>query len=166
MDLFSILAGLLVTGSVVLYVLHPVVTGRSAPMGRSGEETTETESKKRVALLGLRDVEYDYVSGKLDESDYHALRGELGRQALQAMEAERRELEERASGGGLGVIPPGDLDALEREIAAVREAIRGGTLCRECGRANGPGSRFCGGCGSGLPETASGREGGEGRSGP
>jgi hypothetical protein len=44
---------------------------------------------------------------------------------------------------------PGDA-AVEGEIARYRQAISGGTLCRRCGEANPPGSRFCRDCGKPL----------------
>jgi ribosomal protein L40E len=42
-------------------------------------------------------------------------------------------------------------DALEAEVARYREALRAGTICRKCGEANPPGSRFCADCGADLP---------------
>jgi ribosomal protein L40E len=42
-------------------------------------------------------------------------------------------------------------DALERDVARYRAALRAGTICRKCGEANPPGSRFCADCGSDLP---------------
>jgi hypothetical protein len=41
-------------------------------------------------------------------------------------------------------------DPVEREVARYREALRAGTICRKCGEANAPGSRFCADCGSEL----------------
>jgi ribosomal protein L40E len=42
-------------------------------------------------------------------------------------------------------------DALEHDVARYRAALRAGTICRKCGEANPPGSRFCADCGSDLP---------------
>lgn len=39
---------------------------------------------------------------------------------------------------------------VEREVADYRAALRAGTLCRRCGRANADGSRFCAECGRPL----------------
>lgn len=46
-------------------------------------------------------------------------------------------------------------DSLERDVARYREALRAGTICRKCGEANPPESRFCGDCGAALPLTES-----------
>jgi hypothetical protein len=49
--------------------------------------------------------------------------------------------------------PPADRgdEAVEREVARYRAALRAGTICRKCGEANGAGSRFCADCGAALP---------------
>lgn len=152
-----LLAAILLTTAVVLFVLYPLIQGQSASMGREDDEPTEAESRSRVTLLALRDVEYDYVSGKLDDEDYARLRKELSVEALQALEARERELEDPAADVEDG------LDELEREIARAREGLRDGTACRGCGQENDPGSRFCAHCGTPLPPGATeGVVGGEG----
>lgn len=144
----------LVALGVVLFVLQPVLAGRAAPLDRDDDELTEAEARKRVALLALRDVEYDYATGKLDDDDYESLRGELAAEALEALRAE--EVEARAADAGEG--EPGgypaarSLDELEREIAAYRAALRRGVPCATCGHVNEAGSRFCAQCGSPLEE--------------
>ena len=57
----------LITAAVLLFILQPVVKGLHASLEREDDELTETEARKRVALLALRDVEYDFLAGKLDE---------------------------------------------------------------------------------------------------
>ena len=154
----------LVALGVVLFVLQPLVTGRKAPLRREDDEPTEAEARKRVALLALRDVEYDYATGKLDDEDYEDLRGELAAEALQALQAEARmpvdghsppeEDEAREPGeSDVGGYPAGrSLDELEQEIAAYRTALRKGVFCASCGHLNEGGSRFCAQCGSPLEE--------------
>lgn len=137
------LGAALVAAAVVLFILQPVVKGLHASLDRVEDELTETEARKRVALLALRDVEYDFLAGKLDEADYRSLKGELTAEALAAMEADEaaRELE------GAGALGPADLEA---EIARVRSSLGGGDDCDACGFTNEEGSRFCSACGSPL----------------
>ncbi|HEX6308426.1 MAG TPA: zinc ribbon domain-containing protein [Longimicrobiales bacterium] len=45
----------------------------------------------------------------------------------------------------------GSDDELEAEVQRYREAVRAGTVCRKCGQANPPQSRFCYECGATLP---------------
>lgn len=131
---------LLLIAAVVLYILQPVVRGEWASLDREHDELTDTEARRRVTLLALRDVEYDYHTGKLDDGDYQDLRRELSAEALEALEAAALE----ARGG--------ESDDVEAEIAAVREGIKGGSLCPECGHRNPAASRFCAGCGVRLRE--------------
>lgn len=132
----------LVTAAVMLFLLQPVVKGLHASLERTDDELTDTEARKRVALLALRDVEYDFLAGKLDQEDYRSLKSELTAEALAALEA--AEAEESAT------VPEGD--GLEAEIARLREGFRGGALCPSCSFANPEGSRFCSACGHALGE--------------
>lgn len=138
------LGAVLLVAAVVLFILQPVLAGKAARLDRTDDEMTEAEATRRVKLLALRDVEYDYATGKLDEEDYRDLRRELSREALQALEEAERERTVIENGAG-------EVDDLELEIARVREGLRSGLTCGSCGHANPPGSRFCSGCGTPLP---------------
>ena len=130
----------LVTAAVVLFLLQPVVKGLHASLERADDELTETEARKRVALLALRDVEYDFLSGKLDETDYRSLKSELTAEALAALEAD----EAARQGAGSSEAE------LEAEIARIREGLRAGVSCPSCDFSNPVGSRFCSACGRAL----------------
>ena len=131
----------LVTAAVLMFILQPVVKGLHASLERDDDELTDTEARKRVALLALRDVEYDFLAGKLDEDDYRSLKAELTAEAMAALEAD-----ETARGAGAST---GDQD-IEAEIARLRAGLRSGVLCGDCGFSNEEGSRFCSSCGHAL----------------
>ena len=135
----------LVTLSVVIFLMQPVLKGLHASLERTDDELTDTEARKRVALLALRDVEYDYLAGKLDETDYRAMKSELTAEALAALEAD-----ESARSGTGGAVTSSVGDDLEAEIARIRETMRGGAVCPACEHANPDGSRFCSACGQAL----------------
>ncbi len=153
----------LVTAAVVLFLLQPVVKGLHASLEREDDELTDTEARKRVALLALRDVEYDFLAGKLDETDYRSLKSELTAEALAALEADE-------AARGTGVLPAGSSsvseggpvrgmgagDDLEAEIARIREGLRTGLTCSACDYTNEQGSRFCSACGQALGDRAAG----------
>lgn len=138
----------LVVAAVVIFIIQPVAKGLHASLDRTEDELTETEARKRVALLALRDVEYDYLAGKLDETDYRSLKGELTAEALAALEADEQAHEMGAA--------MGDAD-LEAEIAQAREQLgSSGPYCSDCGAPNEAGSRFCSTCGHAMRMTAAG----------
>ncbi len=128
--------------AVVLYVLQPLLTGTEAPLDRGWQEITEAEARTAAALKALRDVEYDYHTGKLDDRDYESLRGELTAEAVAALREEEQESGVEAHAAGAH-----DTENIEREILRVREQFRAGTACGECGHRNPDGSRFCAACG-------------------
>jgi cytochrome c-type biogenesis protein CcmH/NrfG len=138
----------LVAAAVVLFLVQPVAKGLHASLEREDDEMTDTEARKRVALLALRDVEYDFLAGKLDEEDYRSLKAELTAEALAALEAD-----DAAKSGVGGSFATADA-ALEDEIAAIRRGLRNGAPCPKCTYTNEAGSRFCSSCGTPLSELA------------
>ena len=137
----------LVTAAVLYFLLQPVVKGLHASLERDDDELTDTEARKRIALLALRDVEYDYLAGKLDEEDYREMKGQLTAEALAALEADEAARGDRARPADAGI---------EAEIARIRAGLRSGLVCGECGFTNEEGSRFCSSCGHALADRAVG----------
>ena len=118
---------------------------------KEDSEMTDAEAKRRVTLLALRDVEYDRVTGKLDERDYQELRREISAEALAALAAEEAERSKEGARTG-----PGGVIDLEAQIERVRLGLRSGATCRSCGHVNPAGSRFCSSCGSSLTRSPAG----------
>jgi cytochrome c-type biogenesis protein CcmI len=141
--------------AAVFFVLYPVLSGREAPMEREESELTEAQHRKNIALLALRDIEYDYHAGKLDDADYKSLRQQISSEALDALDAEETERlgRSRASQGAGTASEQADIEA---EIAALRASIREGTVCTHCGHPNPRGSRYCADCGAALPMVKAG----------
>ena len=104
----ALLGALILVVAVVAFILQPVLQGHWASLRHQVEEMTEVEARRRVTLLALRDAEYDFATGKLDENDYQALKRQLSAEALAALEA----LEQ--SGGR---------ESVEAEIAAARQEL-------------------------------------------
>ena len=106
------------------WVIHPLVFRRWGLLGdKIPTELLDNEARKRVALAALKDVEYDRAAGKLDDADYLAIREQLEREALQALEA-------------IGT-------------PASRKGISAAAV-HACGFRNPARSRFCAGCGKAL----------------
>ena len=85
-------------------------------------------------MKGLRDAEYDYYSGKLDEEDFEFLKQEMASEVLGAM----RRIGNQSN------------HEIEAEIRAVRNGLDAGLTCLFCGEVNSKGSNVCGQCGSQL----------------
>lgn len=167
-NLPQLIGGGLLAAAVVLYVLLPLVRGRWAPLHRTAEEYSEDQFRRQVALAALRDIEYDYATGKMDEEDYRELKAELSAEALRILETLRDQ--EEISGDGAapeeaGAEPDGadeagvseeEADVLEAEIARIRRGLQEGRTCRSCAFLNPSGSQFCGRCGRELSGSGSG----------
>lgn len=152
-----LIAGALLAVAVVLYLLHPLVRGYGAPVEDDEDPRAAEEAFRRdTALAALRDAEYDFVTGKLDEDDYRNLRGELAREALALLG--ESEVDEAGEGEGEGgEEDEGRDERLEEEIARIRQGLQEGRTCRSCAHLNPEGSRFCGRCGTALgPEHPAG----------
>jgi hypothetical protein len=100
----------------------------------AGREQAELlEHEKNIALLAIKEAEFDRAMGKLSEGDYSTLRSEYEDRALTALSA-------------LDVLPHKSGDPPDD-----------GTLvryCSACGQRFEIDDRFCAGCGSGRREVA------------
>ncbi|MBB4638803.1 zinc ribbon domain-containing protein [Longimicrobium terrae] len=107
------------------FVIAPVVARRDALLADLAPGAVlDAEARRRVTLTALRELEYDYLGGKLDEPDYRAQKQRLSLEALAAMRAA-----EALRGGPAA---PGTKAVSDRHA---------------CGFLNPPRSRFCAGCG-------------------
>ena len=132
----QILGAAMITIGIIMFILRPILQGDEAPLTSADGDKKELDNQRKMsALKGLRDAEYDYHSGKLDEEDFQALRLEMASEVL-------------------GVIEKSDKanDAeIEEEIRRVREGLSAGLVCLGCGEVNKKGSHFCSQCGAQLP---------------
>ena len=110
-----------------------------APIGRMGKTlkdlpgTNEAEEKKRVALVGILDLEEERDGGKLSDAEFTSLRARYETEVVAALE----ELDEPSG-------PERLEDRLEQEIATARARMKCGT----CGAPRGAEATRCPSCGS------------------
>jgi hypothetical protein len=137
-----LLAALLLGVLAATFVVAPLVARRSAAPGDAAPGALlDVRARRRAALASLKELEYDFVGGKLDDADYRAQRERLSVEALAAIRA--AEAAEAAGEAGEG----GEAGP----AAGAAGAADAGTAGRHgCGFLNAPGSRYCGGCGAGL----------------
>ena len=126
---------LYVLGALLLLLLVGVML---APLLEDAEPAVELDQlppagRREAALEALRDVEFEFETGKLDEGEYRRLRAHFGRAVLEAEEAMTGSVE-------------ADPSAEDGTPADVETAY-----CTACGGDLRPGGRFCPACGEPRP---------------
>ena len=130
------LLGALVIAALVLWlVLTPMLGSPRAPRFPP-EPLAEEETRRGIALLALKEIEFDRATGKLSDADYEGLKEVYSKVALAAIEAE----------------PAGDPEQLiAARVRHLRAADASGTPapppCRTCGTRPEPDALFCSSCG-------------------
>jgi len=131
-----VLFGLALTVLAGMLVADPFL--RRGIFNRRGRSPSPME-RRRSTLLAVRDLDFDFQTGKVLEEDYQAWRARLLEQAARTLADEERAESELAEG-------------LEAEVAEIRKAGSGARFCPSCGRPRVSGERFCSACGAAIVE--------------
>ncbi|HEX2220768.1 MAG TPA: zinc ribbon domain-containing protein [Gemmatimonadales bacterium] len=139
------LAAALVGVLALWLVLRPLLWPPS-PADPVFEPVDQEETPRGVALLALKDIEFDRETGKLSDEDYRFLKEKYTAQALEALRAEEEE--------GRGA--PDDVEAMiAHRVRALRSAAAsappGAPVCPTCGPRPEADAVFCSTCGGRLP---------------
>lgn len=128
---------LLLIGVVAALIAGPLV--RARPPAQRAAPPPRPDRAKNAALAAIREIEFDYATGKLSAEDYTDLRARYETKAVEAME--------RQTARGA----PPRTDRIEAEIRAAR-ARKVPVYCAACGAALPPAARFCPACGAAAAE--------------
>lgn len=131
MQITSLFVGLAILAAALVYVGRPFFEKprRGAKtMGKAGQ----TQARESV-LAALRDLDFDYRTGKISEEDYHPLRAQLLAETAQFMQVDKREEEQ-----------------LEALIQSRRKSQSRQLSCPSCGKKIVLGDTFCSSCGTKL----------------
>lgn len=135
--MLALVVGTLLAIGALAFVLYPLfadaiaIPPRVLPTARQNAGAAERE-----AVVALREIEFDRVTGKLSDSDYAELHTRYTQTALDAM---RR-----------GEVP--DLRAAEDPVEAAVLAYRARLhACAQCGPRPEPDAIYCSNCGRYLP---------------
>ncbi len=145
-----ILIGLIAVGLVV-FIGEPLVRRQLSDELDTAQdlEIDQLTLQKETLYTAIRDLDFDYHTGKVDDADYADLRQQLEGEAVDTLRA-------------LDQIDPLAVldDELEREIAALRRPAASSAqvvmrpedepACRSCGAAIEVDDRFCPACGQSL----------------
>ena len=140
------LAATLVGLLALFVVLRPLIWP-GPPEEPVFEPVEQEETPRGVALLALKEIEFDRETGKLSDEDYRLLKEKYTAQALEALRAEQQE------------VAPDDVEALiAHRVRALRSAAAsappGARVCATCGPRPEPDAVFCSTCGGSLPAPA------------
>jgi hypothetical protein len=140
--MLELLAGVAVAVAALALVLEPLMRRPGLEAVRAPEEPDaapieESDSRKVQALLALKEIEFDRATGKLSDDDYAELKARYGRDALAAMDAERKQTAAVADAE----------DPAEALIQSVRKDLQ---MCPHCGPRPETGAAFCSECGRPL----------------
>lgn len=137
MSIGAILIGLALLLLTIPFVVRPFRRKTRPESLAVPQHRQRPTAQHQEVLLALRDLEFDYRTGKIAEEDYAVLRADLLAQAAAALEGHSD--------------PEDDLDAqIEAAVLARRRKLGHVQACQQCGKAAGPGDRFCTGCGAPL----------------
>jgi len=160
------LAAILIVAAAALFVAAPLIEGVRPRRRAAASERERLEHQRALAVQGLRELEFDHEMGKLDESDYAALKRTLEERALAAMAALERLAAPAATNGAAPVSPnpggaaqPGSFAgngtaAVTPEFDSSIPHKDGVRFCPQCGGRLDRDARACSACGAAVTPAA------------
>lgn len=139
--------GAMLTGALVLWLIFsPMISGKREPP-LPPEPVADEETRSGIALLALKEIEFDLATGKLSDDDYAMLKERYSVEAITALDLDQLERRE--------VPLPNDPEAL---VAARRAELRSAASsglpapppCPACGPRPEPDAQYCSSCGRSL----------------
>ncbi len=151
----AVIAATVISLAAVFWVVLPLLQPGRGDLIVEDDRLSQLLTRKDATLRAIKELEFDYHVGKIEEEDYKRLDQRLRRQAIGYMQQIEKLAPDMAALD----------DALEAEIAKRRKthAVPTGALAAESKAANGSGAhapdtpsgevRFCTNCGMALEPT-------------
>ena len=144
--MIALIVGTLLAVGALAYVLYPLLVG-PVPVRRAVTSSAPSaKSAEHEAVVALREIEFDRVTGKLSDADYVELKSRYTTRALEAMRTS-------AAAGKAAGATAGTDDAIEAAVRAYRERIHS---CATCGPRPEGDAVYCSNCGRYLPGACEG----------
>jgi ribosomal protein L40E len=139
--MLALVVGTLLAVATLAYVLFPLLFGTTVTFARRTPQMARVKpSSEHEAIVALREIEFDRVTGKLSDSDYAELKTRYTERALAAMRAT--------------VLDPAQVDdAAEAAVLAYRARLKS---CQRCGPRPEPDAEYCSSCGTYLAGSCAG----------
>lgn len=128
MQTTSLIIGVMLLGVAVFIVVLPFRQKGAQETGKL-KAAAQNEGRREEVLLALRDLEFDYKTGKVSEEDYEPLHAQLLAEAAKYIEAEKEEDQQ--------------LEALIQTRRVAKTSLQ----CESCGTPLEAGQKFCSKCG-------------------
>jgi predicted RNA-binding Zn-ribbon protein involved in translation (DUF1610 family) len=136
---------------------QPKGTGPGQRQGQASFTGDDLKTQREQVLAALRDLDFDYQTGKIAEQDYTILRSELLAQAAQLIGTQETEDEAienliRARRKALSEVQAPKCGQCDRELSVDDRFCPGcgepaGTACSKCGQTTTSEDSFCSKCG-------------------
>ena len=142
-------AGALAVGALVFWLVFSPMLFRGHELRMPPEPVADEETRSGMALLALKEIEFDRATGKLSDSDYDMLKERYSEEALVALDRDQADAQRVAA--------TADPEALvAARLNQLRSAHATGTpappLCPGCGPRPEPDALFCSSCGRALSQ--------------
>jgi rubrerythrin len=108
--------------------------------GLADDESEKLLSEKDSTLAALKELDFDYETGKLDDEDYHNLRDKYRAKALSLL----KEIDEA------GMVDKKTSAKRRKKKKAEKSGDSSKLRCPQCGTKYFAGDKFCPGCGQAL----------------
>jgi hypothetical protein len=131
--MLALVVGTILAVGALAYVLFPLLVGPAPAARHMRRYGAPSPAPEQDAVVALREIEFDRVTGKLSDGDYDELRTRYTQRALEALRA-------------LDASSPDD--EAEAAVLAYRSRLK---QCARCGPRPEPDAMYCSSCGSFLP---------------
>jgi RNA polymerase subunit RPABC4/transcription elongation factor Spt4 len=156
-----VLYSLLLLGGVA-FIAYPLFAGRQQRLSQKSRKVERREAllqEKQAVYAAIKDLDFEYKTGKLSDEDYTALRESYRARALNLL----KQIDEPEQASTSAAAPADEVADAESHpkqqkdtsiltdasVSTKTEAL----YCVQCGQSNPQGSKFCSECGTPL-ETA------------
>ena len=131
--MLALVFGTLLAVGALAFVLSPLLFGTAGPAPRRAIVTVAAgkPTDEQDAVVALREIEFDRVTGKLSDGDYAELKTRYTERALAAMRATASD-------------PAQVEDLVEATVLAYRARLKS---CANCGPRPEPDAVYCSNCG-------------------